>query len=339
MRLCGDLGGTKVLLALVASAPPGQSAANLDLRLIRRYACADFPDFAAILAEFLAAAQANAIRPADIAGGCLALAGPVDAAGQRARLTNLPWQIDAPALAATHGIGPLRLVNDFAAAAAGIEALATQDIVELQAGAPLAAGEADVRLVLGAGTGLGVATLIRQEPPTPGYRILPGEGGHAGFAPTTPQQAALWAFLQARHGRVANEHLLSGGGLVAIHEFLGGTIQTDLPADQDDPAAAITWQARSQPGSTAQQAVALFCAIYGAVAGDLALTLLPRGGVYVAGGMAAHMLATLRAGGFLAAFNAKGEHAALMARMPVRIMLDGELGLKGAALLALRQPL
>ena len=175
MRLCGDIGGTKVLLALAEDSPDRTAVPRW--RLQRRYACADYTGFAPMLGDFLAKAQAAGARSVEISGGCLAVAGPVDADGRHARLTNRPWTIDATALAATHDLGPLLLVNDFAAAAAGIDVISAQDIVELQAGEPLDHG---VRVVVGAGTGLGVAALLWQE--NHGYRILPGEGGHCGKA-------------------------------------------------------------------------------------------------------------------------------------------------------------
>ncbi len=342
MHLCGDIGGTKVLLALAESSPDANAAPRW--RLQKRYACADYPGFAPLLGDFLAAAHAAGVSSAEISGGCLAIAGPVEEDGRRARLTNLPWIIDAPMLAATCGLGPLHLANDFAAAAAGIAALAPRDIVELQAGEPLEHG---VRIVVGAGTGLGVAALVWQE--NHGYRILPGEGGHCGFAPANAEQTALWAFLHERaaDGRVTAERVISGPGLLSIYECLcsrAGGDRSGQPGQPDqpdprravDPAAALTELAATQPDSLAHRAVELFCAAYGAFAGDLALTLLARGGVYIAGGIAAHILPQLRSGTFLAAFNAKAEHASLAARMPLRIVTDPQLGLKGAALLALQ---
>lgn len=334
MQLCGDIGGTKVLLAL-AEDNPDTGAAPI-WRLQRRYACADYTAFAPMLGDFLSEAQAAGIFADQIRGGCLAVAGPVDANGQQARLTNLPWTIAAPILSATFGLGPLRLVNDFAAAAAGIDALDPQNIVELQAGEPL---EHDVRLVIGAGTGLGVAIQVWQE--GLGYITLPGEGGHCGFAPTSEEQAALWAFLHSRSGggRVEVESLVSGPGLLAIYEFLcrGSAADQPDPRTAENPAAAITALAAAQPQSLAHHALDLFCAMYGAFAGDLALTVLARGGVFIAGGIAAQILPQLRNGPLLTAFNDKAEHGSLTARMPLRVITDPELGLKGAALLARRE--
>ncbi|HQW20216.1 MAG TPA: glucokinase [Rhodocyclaceae bacterium] len=333
MKLCGDIGGTKVLLGIVEEATDDTAP---PWRLQKRFTCADYTNFAPLLGDFLAEAQAAGIHGMEISGGCLAIAGPVDADGQRAHLTNLPWLIDAVALAATFGLGRLHLVNDFVAAAAGIAALAPQDIVELQAGEPL---EHDVRIVVGAGTGLGVAALACTDAPSPlNWRILPGEGGHCGFAPANQQQADLWAFLHERTptGRVTAEQVVSGPGLLAIYDFLCSR----QPADQPDPrhaenvAATLTQLAETQPDSLARQAVDLFCAAYGAFAGDMAMTYMARGGVYIAGGIAARILPLLRSGPFLNAFNTKAEHRELAMRMPLRVVTDPLLGLRGAALLA-----
>lgn len=347
MKLCGDIGGTKVLLGIVEEATDDTAP---PWRLQKRFTCADYTNFAPLLGDFLAEAQAAGIHGMEISGGCLAVAGPVDADGQRAHLTNLPWLIDAVALAATFGLGRLHLVNDFVAAAAGIAVLAPQDIVDLQAGEPL---ERDVRIIVGAGTGLGVAALVCTDAlstlnaqlsiqdsrlKTPCWHILHGEGGHCGFAPADQQQADLWAFLHERAptGRVTAEQVISGPGLLTIYDFLCSR----QPVDQPDPrqaeniAAALTQLAETQPNSLARQAVDLFCAAYGAFAGDMAMTYMARGGVYIAGGIAARILPLLRSGPFLNAFNAKVEHRELALRMPLRVITDPLLGLRGAASLA-----
>lgn len=340
MILCGDIGGTKTLLALADQAADGR----LRIHFQRRYLARDYPDFAAPFADFIAAAAAAGQPPHTIRGGCLAVAGPIEAQGRSARLTNLPWRIDADALAAQQACGPLRLVNDFVAAAAGIAALDDDALVTLQAGQPL---DRAPRVIVGAGTGLGTATLIWQNDGRGQgrYRILPGEGGHCAFAPADAEQAALWAWLAARlpAGRVTAEEVISGRGLLAIHDFLRTQHAADVsdvsdaydPRATDDPAAAISALAAIAPHSLARRALDLFCRAYGAFAGDLALLLLARGGVYIAGGIAAQILPLLRSGPFLAAFNAKAEHARLAAQMPLHVVTDPALGLKGAALLAL----
>ena len=307
MILVGDIGGTKTLLGL---------AQGDELVLDRRYANADFQNFAAVLTAFLADTQA---APSAIAGGCLAVAGPVADDGRSARLTNLPWTIDKGELSKGFGLPALRLANDFAAAALGAVTAPASQLVSLQA------GEADAtapRLVVGAGTGLGMAIVLPQGET---WRVVAGEGGHVAFAPADEQQAALWAFLHQRHGRVTWERVVSGPGLAAIHEFLDGHLETP---------GAIADRALADAESMPRRSLDLFLAAYGAFAGDMALACLARGGVYLAGGIAAKLLPVIAASPFLAAFNAKAEHAGIAARMPVHVATDGLLGLRGALCLA-----
>jgi len=321
MLICGDIGGTKALIALA-----DVQAGAVHLRLRRRYRCADYPDLSAILAEFIGVASDAALYPTDVTGGCLAVAGPIADRGRHARLTNLPWEIDAGMLASELGTGPIRLVNDFAAAAAGIEAVDAAALVELQHGEPENRG---VRLVIGAGTGLGVATLVWHGGAEGGYRALPGEGGHVGFPPGNDTELELWRYLHAIHGRVTNERVVSGPGLVSIYRFFErGAAQEEIAAEQ------VVARALADPDGTAARAMELFFRAYGAAAGDLAMAVLPRGGVYIAGGIAAQVLPQLRAGPFLDAFNDKAQHAALTRRFPLRVVTDPELGLKGAARIA-----
>lgn len=308
MKLCGDIGGTKVLLALV------DDAGNIVGQ--RRIASADFSDFAPLLGEFLRGVGAK------VGGGCLAVAGPVADDGRSAKITNLPWTIDAAALEREFGLGPLRLVNDFAGAAMGVTALAPHELVTLQAGEPLAAG---VKLVVGAGTGLGMAVLVADND---AWRVLPSEGGHVGFAPADEAQARVRAALMQEHGRVTCERVVSGPGLESIHRILAGDILD-----------AATVSERALAGDAAARLSAdVFIKAYGAFAGDMAMAVMARGGVYLAGGIAAKMLPLLQAGVFIEAFNAKAEHAALVARMPVHVVTDPLLGLRGAARFTLGDP-
>lgn len=313
MILCGDIGGTKTLLGL---------AQGGRLVVDRRYANADFADFSDLLAVFFNDAQ---IHPPHVLGGCLAIAGPIADDGRSAKLTNLPWNIAADALSSRFGLPDLRLVNDFAAAALGAITAAPAQLVTLQQGEPLATAPC---LVVGAGTGLGMAMAL---PQGPDWQVVPGEGGHVAFAPADDEQLALWAFLQARHGRVTWERVVSGPGLAAIHEFVAG-----VKASPDRIAAP----AMGSEDNIERRSLDLFLAAYGAFAGDMALACLARGGVFLAGGIAAKLLPALRQGRFLAAFNAKAEHTAIARRMPVHVAIDPLLGLHGALRLAAkREPL
>lgn len=307
MKLAGDIGGTKVLLALVDDA--GVIVGE------RRVASADFSDFAPLLGEFLREAGT------DVSGGCLAVAGPVADNGRSAKITNLPWTIDTATLEREFAIaaGSLRLVNDFAGAAMGVTVLAPAELVTLQAGEPQAGG---VKLVVGAGTGLGMAVLVGEGGR---WRARASEGGHVGFAPTDETQARIWTELFREHGRVTSERVISGPGLESIHRILAG-----------ETVAAETISERALAGdAAARQSVEVFLAAYGAFAGDMAMAVMARGGVYLAGGIAAKMLPLLRSGALVAAFNAKAEHSGLVTDMPLHVVTDPLLGLRGAARLAL----
>ena len=311
MILGGDIGGTKVLLGL---------AENGVLTAERRYASADFLNFTDLLAAFFTDTQTS---PSLVHRGCLALAGPIADDGGSAKLTNLPWMIDREELSRRFGLPTLRLVNDFTAAALGAVTAGSAQQVTLQAGQPLPDAP---RLVVGAGTGLGMAIVLpRVSPQNQGWLIVPSEGGHAAFAPADEEQLRLWQFLHARHGRVIWEHVVSGPGLTAIHECMNGITLS---------AEDIALRALATANNTAHRSLELFLTAYGAFAGDMALACLARGGVFLAGGIAAKLLPLLPHSRFLAAFNAKAEHAAIAANMPIHVVIDPALGLNGALRIA-----
>ncbi len=297
MKLVGDIGGTKVLLALVDAAG--------EITHKRRLASADFASFDALLAEYLREIAVS------IEDGCLAVAGPVADDGRSAKITNLPWIIDAATLEQQYGLGRLNLINDFAGVALGVTTLVSDQIVTLQRGEACAVG---VKLVIGAGTGLGMAILR-------GNDILPSEGGHIGFAPQDAVQARVWQSLLQEHGRVTAERLISGPGLAAIHRVLTG--------ESLDPAVISEFALAGVPA--ARRTTDLFFAAYGAFVGDMALATMSRGGVFLAGGVTQRLLPLLRDSGFMAAFNAKAEHEVLVRAMPVHVVTDAEVGLRGAA--------
>jgi glucokinase len=306
MILCGDIGGTHARLALAQ-----QGTANLIAT--KQYPCSDHGSLTSILTDYLATL---ATPPS---AGCLAVAGPISEDGRQATLTNLPWALDCDQLEAASGIARIRLVNDFAAAAMGVTAVAATDLVTLQAGQPLPSAP---RLVLGAGTGLGMAILLAD---SAGWRILPGEGGHVGLSPQQPRQLAVWQALLDQHGRVTAERAISGPGLAAIHHILTG--EQLSPAD-------VSRLALIGDSLAARRSIDMFMEFYGAFAGDMAMLALARGGVFLAGGVMAKLLPLVASSPFLAAFNAKAEHQALVGRMPVYAVVEPQLGLKGAALLA-----
>jgi glucokinase len=314
MILTGDVGGTKTLLALHDD--DGRIAVSA------QYPSRQAPSLEALVARFLEEAA-----PATPRLACFGVAGPV--LGDRVQVTHLPWEIDAARLAARFGIGRVHLLNDFAAAAHGVATLGPGDVVTLQAGEPIA-GRPTV--LLGAGTGLGLAYLHAQT-------VISGEAGHMAFAPADELQAELWQWLRRRHGRVQVEHVVSGRGLVAIHDFLAersGAPAAEPPAS-DDRAAAIAQRALVDGEPLALAAVDLFLACYGALAGDHALAVLARGGVYLAGGIAPRLLPRVQQGGFIAAFNDKGPDSPWTRACPVHLVTNRDLPLLGAARYARQQ--
>lgn len=305
MIIGGDIGGTKTLLALAE-----QRDGKLQIVFERRYASQEYATFEAMLDDFLADAPA-------LKAACFGVAGPTD--GRHAQLTYLPWQISATALESRFRLGSVSLANDFAAAANGLPLVANHQLKMLQAGTPVSHAP---RVILGAGTGLGVAGMIWDGQR---YRVLPGEGGHMGFAPQTPEQGELWRWLLEKNGRVTTEDVVSGPGLAIIYAYLGGrpyepAIIGQSAVDKSDPLAI--------------QALELWFSIYGSFAGDLALQWLPYGGVYLAGGIAAKLMPHIGYGAFMDAFNAKREHQQVAENMPIYLVTEERLGLLGALALA-----
>jgi len=288
-----------------------------------------YPGVAEIVESFLAACPE---RPQSIASACFALAGPIT--GRRMRLTNLPWEVDADVLAARLHLAHVRFVNDFAAVGYGIDGLEPAELRTLQAGRPESRG---VRAVLGAGTGLGMATLVWIGS---AYRVLPSEGGHSDFAPVNEVQTRLLHYLSNRLGRVWCGAVLSGRGLERIYAFLSeaDTLRLRTSAVRVDAvqmsAAEITSRALEGADPRAVSAMNLFLDIYGAVAGNLALTVMARGGLYIAGGIAPRIASMFAEGGFLRAFCSKGKFAEIMQTIPVHIVLSPDVGLRGARTLA-----
>ena len=304
--IAGDVGGTKTLLQLVEVTREARTVV-----VEQRYDSTAFATFDLLLDEFTARAGAAA----DAA--CFAVAGPVF--GTRAEITNLTWSMDATELASKFGIGHVALINDFFAVALGVPLLAPSDLVSLNAGtrvdrAPVA--------ILGAGTGLGEANLVHDGVK---WNVIPGEGGHADFGPQDQEQARLFLALLDKYGHVSWERLLSGMGVVNIHNFLTGG---DRPYDEALPAEIASLADAGD--AAANRTFEIFVDIYGAVAGNMALRILARGGVFLAGGVAAKNVRHFTTGRFLDAFLRKGRFRALLETIPVDLIINEEVGLLGA---------
>lgn len=309
--LAADIGGTKTLIQL--------QTVEGEVVFHQEFASSDFASFDDLLGDFL---RQLAPENLPISSACLAIAGPV--ADGHANVTNLPWQISADALCRDFDLQQVLLINDFAAVGEGIACLTDDDLLVLQDAEPDSAAP---RAVIGAGTGLGQAFLT---PQADGWQVWATEGGHCDFAPNnaTQQQLLTWLFSQYQH--VSYERLVSGMGLEAIYQFIAqqtgsevinlSAADVSLRAQQGEPLAEQTWQ--------------LFIDIYGAQAGNLALTVMPRGGLYLAGGIAAKNQPAFVDGRFIQAFLAKGRMQSLLTSIPVYLIKATDVGLRGAALLA-----
>lgn len=325
--LAVDLGGTKTLLELSEF-----DGTHSKWVAEQRYASADHAGFDDIMRHFLAQ------NPGPVAAACIAVAGPVatTAIGESARITNLPWHLDSRQLASQFSIPHVSLINDFAAVAYGLDGLRNDEFVTLQNADCDARG---VRLILGAGTGLGVALMVHDGQR---YRVLATEGGHAGFAPASHDELAVFHDLRQTLDHVSIEHVLSGPGLVnifcALHQRDHGSEESLHNITQSsDPGAAIS-AAATRGDRTANRTLDVFTQIYGNVAGNLALTCLPMGGIFLAGGIAPKIIQRLQSDLFLAAFRNKGKMSALMTRFPVRVVMNPNIGLIGARQVAQQRP-
>lgn len=322
--LAADVGGTKTVCCLYRVAGDG-SLAELRKAVYASGAHAEFED---LLVTFLAGVETPR-------AACFGIAGPIvcDADGtQRCETTNLPWVIDAGSLASRFGFAQVRLLNDLEAAAYGMLQLAPEDFIELNPRATVRPGH---KAVIAAGTGLGEAILAWD-----GARhiVLPTEGGHTDFAPNSAEEDALLVYLRQRFkGHVSVERILAGDGFGHLYDFL-----KDTGRGVADPAfeAGLAGQDRnaviSQQGLVGSdplcgKAMRMFVRIYGAEAGNLALKCLPLGGLYIGGGIAPKIQTALRAGEFMAGFLDKGRMARAIADIPVRLALNPETPLLGAA--------
>jgi glucokinase len=313
--LAGDIGGTKTLLRL---------ADGHDTVDEKRFESGAYATFSGMLGEFLSAHRADAIRSA-----CFAVAGPV--IGERAKVTNLRWDVDAAQLVREFGIGHVSLVNDFFAVARGVPLLGRDDVEMLNEGkadptAPIA--------VIGAGTGLGQAFLVPLADNQ--WRVLPSEGGHCDFAPEGDDAIELLQYLTKKcSGHVSVERVVSGQGIANIYEFLTDRAGSRVEASEDLPAQVA--QKASEGDALAITTFEMFMRAYGAEAGNMALKLLARGGVFLAGGVTAKNAKRLADGTFFEAFCDKGRFRSLMKEIPIALIRNERVGLLGALAVAAEQ--
>ena len=318
MILAGDVGGTKVILALYRF----ENGNLVDVRS-ERYPARDYSGLEEIVKKFL-----GGDKPVE---ACFGVPGPVR--GGRLRLTNLPWTLDSKELSASLGIEHVFLINDLQANGYGIAELKPDQIATLSEGDASLTGN---RALISAGTGLGQCLLIwNGKTHTP----LASEGGHSDFAARSEDEIELFRFLQHKYnGRVSSERVVSGIGMTNIYEFLREGRGMEEPrwlaeqmAAADDRNAVITEMGLNAKSALCEKTLDMFASAYGAEAGNLALKVLSVGGVYLGGGIAPRILEKLRDGVFMKAFTDKGRLSQLLVNMPVRIILESRAALIGAA--------
>ena len=322
--LSGDIGGTKTTLALFEY--KGQ---EINLRARESFVSNRHDSLQAVLKKFLS----TDMPIADVAS--FGIAGPVH--DGLCVTTNLPWRIEAATLSRDFDIPNVLLINDLEANAWSIDHLPDKDLFRLHDGKPDAGGN---RAIISAGTGLGEAGLYWD-----GKRHIPfaTEGGHGSFSPTNDTEIALLQYLLEKTDRVGWEQIVSGTGLVNIHDFLLAHNGTAPPSwllqqmAEGDAAAAISKAGLTSRCSLCSQALDIFVHLYGVEAGNLALKIMATGGIYIGGGIAPKILPALQQRGFLNGFFSKDGMESLMRDMPVHVILNADAALYGALFYALSQ--
>ena len=315
MILAGDIGGTKTILALFKE--------NACLKK-QQYASADYASFSTLLADFL-----NDVDIKKINACCMGVAGPI--VNGDCVTTNLPWLLSQQAISEQLDIKQTTLLNDLAATAWGVLSLPEQDFVSLN---PDARPQQGNIAVIAAGTGLGEAIIAWNSAE---YNVMASEGGHTDFSPTNAQEIELLRYLMDKHpDHVSCERVISGEGLINIYQFLKDTGYAPVQANIEqqmatgDSAAVIGMAGVVGSDVLCVEALSVFCRLYGAEAGNLALKCLPYSGIYLAGGIAAKILPFLENSQFMSRYLAKGRFLSLLKEIPIKICINPEVGLLGA---------
>lgn len=319
MILAGDIGGTKTILALYK-----QEKKNWVCCKKETYFSADFDSFEKLINTFLNE-QANF----QIESVCVGVAGPIE--NGNCITTNLPWVIKQKDFSSQISAKYICLLNDFEATAWGVLALPEKDFVELNPDARESVGNI---AILGAGTGLGEAILLYNKGE---YHVLATEGGHTDFAPRNELEIGLLRYLMDLYpDHVSYERVVCGQGLVNIYQYLKSiqyaqtNSETESRIRSEDAAAVISEKAVASEDGLCFKALEMFCEIYGAEAGNLALKCLPKAGIILAGGIAAKILPAIQQGKFMNGYLGKGRYEVLLRNISVKVCLNPEIALLGA---------
>jgi glucokinase len=319
MILAGDIGATRTRLAAFET-----EGNRLQAVVEKIYLNHDYSGLPEILPQFI---RSEGIP---VHSACFGVAGPVRSG--RSKISNLPWIIDSRELATQLRLNSVGLLNDLEAYAYGIDALDSKDFITLSEGSDDAEGN---RAVISAQTGLGVAGLYWD-----GFRHhpFPCEGGHADFAPRNDVQMELLAYLQKKYGRISGERILSGPGIRNIYDFLRDTKKAEEPAWLRDQLAAaadgpalISLLASEGKAAICDQALSIFVSVFGAETGNCALHYMATGGMFIGGSIAAKNVNKMKDPVFMQSFLDKGRMEVLLKDVPVKIVLNDDCGLIGAA--------
>jgi len=319
MILAGDIGGTKTNLALFE-----RRGDTLEAREQKQFASRDYSSLSEVISDF-----SNLCSLKNIEAACFGIAGPV--VDGNCRTTNLPWDISTLGLQKDLNINKVRLINDLEATAYGMLYLKDDEFVSLNPTGRQVEGNC---CVIAAGTGLGEALLYCDGKD---YHPIGSEGGHCDFAPLTPQQDELLKWMRNRYpGHVSFERVLSGPGVYTLYEFLcesgfapQPSLMLQIPA-QADKSAMVSECALKHNDPLCLETLRLFCEIYGAEAGNLALKSMSLGGVYIGGGIAPKILPILK-NHFMNGFTRKGRFEEMLRGIEVKVSLNPETALLGAA--------
>jgi glucokinase len=319
--LAGDIGGTKTNLGLYI-----KGTRRPLLKTIETYSSQEAPDLEHIIDKFLKKHKVT------VASGCFGVAGPV--LNGRCKITNLPWDVSEARIKRRFKWEQVRLINDLAATALAIPLLNSREFLSLSRAK---ARKGENLALVAPGTGLGQALLIFQDGK---YVPVPSEGGHGDFSPNNEAEVRLWRYLHERHDHVSIERVVSGLGLRNIYSWLKDSGQYREPEwltkrlSEMDPARAISEAAINDKEPLCVATLDMFVSTFGAVSGNLALTGMTTGGVYLGGGISPKILPKLKDGIFMKAFRDKGRSKGLLEKIPVRVVLNDRAALLGAGQLA-----
>jgi glucokinase len=319
--LAGDIGGTKTSVGLFV-----RGKKRPEPLVVESFASRKAPNLESLVDRFLEN------HPAPITSASFGIAGPV--INGRCKTTNLPWVVSETSLQKRFHWRHVRLLNDLTAAGLAIPLMRRSEMVSLNKGATQMKGNL---ALMSPGTGLGQAMLVYRDGE---YVPLSSEGGHVSFSPTTEEEVKLWRYLRKKFDHVSAERVLSGPGLVSIYSWLRDSGRFEEPLwlkelmQQEDPAKAISENALRKRNALCERSLRLYVSMLGTAAGNLAVTSMAVGGVYLGGGIPPKILPALEQGSFLKAFLAKGRFSDFLSRIPVRVILNDKATLLGAAHIA-----